>query len=511
MRLTAIEIPPAVTGGAPGFVKLATISALLGANDTGKSRILRAIARALDFGTRDRARLAERPRLFVKLDESPGRWLDEEREHAGRRQVPFLSDRRFFGRPLAGDPLDLELRLTDYAQARGLTEPLDHRLLLLREWAGLGDEEWDPLIERLRESHHAVIRPVVDGWAFDWCLPSWDELEPAVEVCLMRLGIEPERADEPIAATPLLPWVVGDAGLPRIRVVPKVDPALEVDVEIDAEMKACPAGISPTLWSAMVRRLFERLTLARLPPFVTSQYDVVTDDTGVTRFVRRRGGIRLTATEVADGFRIWVEIALIDASETLSDVAIQLAAILDRQADWPEVNEAAEMLLHLYRHGQDFGAALAAEPGTTIELLISIAPLLARERHSREAYSYVGSSSDEPLTLIAGTGEQSGSLFLVDEPERHLHPRLQRQAAAWLQQIADDNLLHGQILLATHSVSLMGLSRAVRYTEVRRPDVATIVVPVPRRQLDLLDSLSEELGLTPDPPIGVVGWLKRGR
>src|SRR4051794_2758352 len=99
MRLTAIEMPPAVTGGAAGFVKLAAISALVGANDSGKSRILRAIGRALDFGYPDRGRLSERPRLFVELDESPARWLDEERDEAGRRDVPFLRERTFFGRP----------------------------------------------------------------------------------------------------------------------------------------------------------------------------------------------------------------------------------------------------------------------------------------------------------------------------------------------------------------------------------------------------------------------------
>src|SRR4051794_2118967 len=111
MQLTAIEIPPAVTGGEPGLVQLGAVSALLGANDSGKSRLLRSIARALDFGYRDRARLSERPRLFVELDESPGRWLDEERDHAGRPEVHFLPERTFFGRPLVGDPFEIEIRL----------------------------------------------------------------------------------------------------------------------------------------------------------------------------------------------------------------------------------------------------------------------------------------------------------------------------------------------------------------------------------------------------------------
>jgi hypothetical protein len=191
-----------------------------------------------------------------------------------------------------------------------------------------------------------------------------------------------------------------------------------------------------------------------------------------------------------------VEIALIDASETLDDVVAQLSAILRDEADWPDADGAAAMHLHLIGHGRDLNAALAAEPEATVDLLAAIAPLLARERHAREARSYVGGTNDQPLTLVAGSGEQSGSLFLVDEPERHLHPKLQRRAAAWLQHVADEDLLFGQILFATHSISLMGLSGDVQYNEVRRPGSSTIVVPVALRQLDLLDSLSDELGLS---------------
>jgi hypothetical protein len=366
VRLTAIEIPPAVTGGDPGLLKLGRICVMLGANDSGKSRILRSVSRALDSGYPKRAPASERPSFFVQLERSVAGWLDEEYSSPARSDLPFLKDRTLFGRALVGSASE-QINRPDEGDVgwRGNWHRIHwERLLFLRRWAGLDDPEWDPLFECLAESRYAVIRPVSDGWSFDWCLPRWGNLDPRVQQCLATLDVFPE-SDRPIAATPLLPWVVGDRGLPRIRVIPHEDATLEIDVNIQAELEACPEQLPPDLWSPMVRQLFERMTKARLPPFITNAYDVTTDHRGVTRFVHRLAGTPLTATQVADGFRIWVEIALIDGSETLTDPLEQLTAILKDDADWPGSDGAAAMHVHLHRYENSFVDALTLDPSPT--------------------------------------------------------------------------------------------------------------------------------------------------
>jgi len=104
VRLTAIEIPPAVTGGDPGLLKLGRICVMLGANDSGKSRILRAVSRALDSGYPKRAPASERPSFFVQLERSVAGWLDEEYSSPARSDLPFLKDRTLFGRGLSAPP-----------------------------------------------------------------------------------------------------------------------------------------------------------------------------------------------------------------------------------------------------------------------------------------------------------------------------------------------------------------------------------------------------------------------
>src|SRR5687768_3444843 len=133
MRLIGVELPAGVTSGDVAAIRLDAISVLVGANDSGKTRFLRSIAAGLDAA--DVARAHEGPpnrlpRFYVELDESPGRWLDEELDVSGRREVPFLPDRRLFGRALTGDKFMLEIEVAHEGRL-GELDILDRRLLLL--------------------------------------------------------------------------------------------------------------------------------------------------------------------------------------------------------------------------------------------------------------------------------------------------------------------------------------------------------------------------------------------
>jgi hypothetical protein len=121
----------------------------------------------------------------------------------------------------------------------------------------------------------------------------------------------------PIRATLLLPWAVDRVGLPRILVLPYDDPTLNWDGGVTAGVGAMPDAISETEWKMLLLRSFRQLAMARLPELLTARYRFSSTTTGVPWFVRRNGGTRVKPTEMAAGFRLWVDLAMIHAWEVL--------------------------------------------------------------------------------------------------------------------------------------------------------------------------------------------------
>jgi hypothetical protein len=299
--------------------------------------------------------------------------------------VSYLSDRRLFQQPLAGDEVNLWLRLEAQGQTEG-ADPIDRHLQLLRVRAGLEAGEWDPLCAALRGSRLAALRPLTHGWRFDWCLPAWKDLEAGARGGLDQLGVEVDRDNRPIPATPLLPWTVDRVGVPRILVLPYDDPTLSWDDGVTAGVDATPNAISSAAWATLLRGTFDRLARARLPDFVTTRYSFVIDDDGVPWFVRRQGATRVKPTDMAAGFRMWVDLALLDGWEVLGALGRHLTAILSGTAGWPEEPATARLLYHLYHHGQDLEAATNADPEATVDL-VAAAPALAQGHVARSLYS----------------------------------------------------------------------------------------------------------------------------
>jgi hypothetical protein len=79
--------------------------------------------------------------------------------------------------------------------------------------------------------------------------------------------------------------------------------------------------------------------------------------------------------------------------------------------------------------------------------------------------------SDDPedagpaLDDLAAIDRRADQLFVIDEPERQLHPRLVRSAAAWLSDETRFGSSHW--LLATHSPLLLRLGGSVQYVYLR--------------------------------------------
>jgi hypothetical protein len=84
--------------------------------------------------------------------------------------------------------------------------------------------------------------------------------------------------------------------------------------------------------------------------------------------------------------------------------------------------------------------------------------------------------------------------FVVDEPERHLHPRRQREAAAWLADTTAER--EAPCLVATHATAFLSLppSDEPSYVYAERKDDDIQLLPFAAGELETLDEAVRALG-----------------
>ncbi len=103
------------------------------------------------------------------------------------------------------------------------------------------------------------------------------------------------------------------------------------------------------------------------------------------------------------------------------------------------------------------------------------------------------------LSLVCAPDDLGGTLFLVEEPENHLHPRLLETLISLLrqvrQEVEDRNVPHSQIVITTHSPYLLDQMNLDEVIWVEKKDGETKVVrPSQKSHLRKLVE-KEELGL----------------
>lgn len=248
---------------------------------------------------------------------------------------------------------------------------------------------------------------------------------------------------------------------------------------------------------AFVRHAANRL----LPEFLASRYELIVEtrpvddwftDGPLRLMLRPRGGEPrddFELDDVADGLRLWLQLALLEAAEQTGRVRTFLYEIAN---DWwgqaQAANDAAQqedpdaVELHelATRHEQQFDAAVESLRG------IPEVGWVTGELASRLAL--------RPATDVLSRAAQDRRLFVVDEPERHLHPRLQREAARWLSDTAAERA--APALLATHSTAFLSLPvhEGLTYVYCSRDSLDSTLRRFTLAELQDLDKVGEEMG-----------------
>ena len=240
-----------------------------------------------------------------------------------------------------------------------------------------------------------------------------------------------------------------------------------------------------------------------LPDFLAERYELIVETRPVEDWfkhgplrlmLRPHGGTDGEADfqpdDAADGFRLWLQLALLEAAEQTGRARSFLYEIA---SDWwgqaeaandaiqREERDADELADLAKTHEEQFEAAVAALRG------IAEVDWVTGALASRLALRPAG---DDVLSRAA----RDRRFFVVDEPERHLHPKLQREAARWLSETSTERA--APALLATHATAFLSLpaKNGLTYVYCWREGTDSRLRRFSLAELEDLDKVGAEMG-----------------
>ena len=153
-------------------------------------------------------------------------------------------------------------------------------------------------------------------------------------------------------------------------------------------------------------------------------------------------------SDLADGLRLWVEISLLEAADAMRRAELRLRdALLALEAIGPHDDLALAQAARVYVDLLRESAEVAVDP--PFERTLAAAFSFASGVESPWRDDDASPSVTENLAAVRPR------LYLLDEPERHLNPRLQRAAAGWLVDLLRTRGSQG--LIATHAPAFLTL------------------------------------------------------
>jgi AAA domain, putative AbiEii toxin, Type IV TA system len=492
-------------------IPMSSVSVLLGGNDSGKSSTLHAAAAFLN-GVQpliDDSEGDETSELSSQVGLGEGLQVEVS---AGSREMLFaecLAD-------LRGVDADTP-RLTRTFQGRQLDQPIARDRPCVEQWrdvlvSAASESETDSglLGQALDRSCVFELKPLQQDsnqlviWEVHWCLPSdWSTTgetteadEGAVEyvrfapvgasvqtippaAVLLPVRFEMLEARMWACTNTLARWVGTER--PQLTPVSKSSTETvsesgpktvrEVDLVTAYELLARLANVALPSW---IREIYELEAIPSSRP----------DDGGNGMPIRELFAKRsdeessFPVAELAAGHALWVQLAVLEACEILASLAerfwiYHLGYITTFFASsnpeimgvwpWTTIDQAwseYENLVDSVKRG-DFDIPVP------VSILDAVAILHGRSDHERQ---------DEPAwanhdTFVSTLRTLSGSrlrslLYIIDEPERHLHPCVQREAAQWLRDRMRER--RTQALIATHSPAFLNPADDVEFLALRR-------------------------------------------
>ncbi|KKK86998.1 hypothetical protein LCGC14_2757640, partial [marine sediment metagenome] len=247
-----------------------------------------------------------------------------------------------------------------------------------------------------------------------------------------------------------------------------------------------------------------------LPPFIAKKYELLvipapfpewSESRPLEVRLRDRGTHdEFPIGQVASGFRIWIQMALL---ESLDELRAREIALLD---ELHFVNLVAEIILEEAPHDvddleeelnewswEDVRSERDAITGC-LNVIGEFPGSLTIERRGGRSLPNLLDWPEEDKHRHRNLFESLRQiLYVIDEPEQHLHPGLQREAATWLKDTMGER--RSQCVVTTHSAPFLSLASGVRCSYVERVGDRASVFPFEPAELDGLSGIAAQMGL----------------
>lgn len=468
-------------------VQLGRITALWGVNDAGKSTTLNALSTLLGDGNAQRARISA---ISLEVDEEEAdelavRAIDElveggnvQLEQSWGDAFSKLGDlpddlaTEVAGAEGSGDALRVWVRVALHASGVDLKPASDgfvdaiiaqRRLCLIGDAAGA---EWTIWWGCESTSLHDIPSEALQALAISVPRGTARPVVPVLPAAVARVGTTgwptPVRAPVEWAS---VEQHIADASTSIVEVALK-----------HAEDQGLPYLDPEDAAEGAMAALASRAE-GRMPEFISRNYTLSAkrESRGLSVVARRRDGhTAFPIADLAEGFHLWVQLALL----SIADLACRCAVGHFEADEFDSLRTKLEATFYA-----------AVDPEAEPEDLEAFAQGV--EILGTQLLAMPGAVVRESLAGLINPGTR---FFLVDEPEAHLHPAAQREAASWLE--AQDEQQAGRFVIASHSPAFLRLSSGVSLVHVSRTS---------NRSVQLRSIGPGELGAI-DPEIAEVGF-----
>jgi AAA domain, putative AbiEii toxin, Type IV TA system len=533
-----------------GFLRFGDVTVLTGRNDSGKTRVLGLIETVLTrpelvemvdvFGIASAEELAALvdPEMLDQFSierfvDAVAPWLDaielpgnaDEIRLGVRVDVGWLGAFRFGRAPIELEPAVSEAVQEALPAAAGsgdAQEPVKVEYLGMPDWEIMPDPIVVPspasgVAERVGAAVMSVCR-ALQRLASEW---RWFEvygrvLEGAPTVDFLHL-----RPSEPyIDGAPSWEWLIDEQ-----RHASVVHPAA---VEACAALERIAAGllpdfiageyrleITPAQPSDIAHGHFVRLQLMRRDTQLYPENDPDHEEEGTEGekdpddwlpVDPDDGALRFGLDDAPAGFAVWLQLALCEAAHRARIVSYNLQTGIRRLARIRQEIEDEPGNVPLDELGDIDEMSLAEETEPDLDRLDEVKEML------HDALGYLREPTLLPPRPAPAEDEPSEPywefddpdifeffqaprypVYLLDEPEQHLHPALERRAARWLSTAMSQ--WGAQCVIATHAIAFIDIPGDRHVYELSRTEYTATIAPLDPRTLTPYTPIARAIGL----------------
>lgn len=482
------------------YVPMTELTVLLGANDVGKTRILNGIAKFADeflslepLGEEPTGSMA----YFEVTDQEMSDIVNQVREYVLDRE---LDEERLFIDLLGHDVRDSELlrKHLEEAPDGSLKHLLAAAANSIEKKVDLHDQieaisrsrfvgamrvqrEGDGLNYKKLWLCHPQAGP--EGWPefaaslgidpglwgrFSQALPppitlptGWDQVSAQVVASISQVlralslaNLEPQERVAKLEVTDYDYWTSPESTAFSVSLNPYAFPVCEI----------LNCAINRALADFTARNYNVHIT-------PTPLYDWDTESK--IQITVSRGELAMKPSDASQGLQMWLQMALLDASGWMSGLQELIAFgadLVPGELSSEHTDIATDFRSEFMRFVERSSADEAGSPSEILDGALML-----------------------PDVLALGGSSIGRHLFLLDEPEIHLHPTLAREASRWLE--AWSNTKSGNTVIATHSPAFLSMGKPASYNYVwRSEDGMSGVSPIDPGEIQAMDQLSSELG-----------------